>query len=146
MNTENILSLILDAICLLSSDEYDTDKDRAIMDLEESAKRRNELVYRMVYGSFGFDPNIKYHCDYCRCPINKWTPLNSYPVDSSCELYSDVLNVAENIESATFEALFEGSLHLKNKYLDIPCFENTIRECFDSFCDCGVFNVDNIAI
>ena len=84
------------------------------------------------------------HCDYCHCPSDMWEPLATYRSDKSCEFYSDVSDIAWNIEELTgtnvisFKTLLHKCKSFKKDYPDIPDFSSTVMECYNILVDMGV--------
>ncbi len=94
-----------------------------------------------------FERIIEYHCNYCNCPMDNWRPLETYKSDRSCEFYSNVYDIAYDIEHIYGYIdkckLIEECIQLKEKFQDIENFEETIIECFNIFDDLGAFNINN---
>ena len=83
-----------------------------------------------------------YHCEYCGCPINLWTPMETYKSDRCCELYSDFYDVIDELEERKipyrYRDILKECLKFKHEYPDISDFEASLHEMIEEDVDTGV--------
>lgn len=83
--------------------------------------------------------NKEVHCDHCGCPKDIWEPLETYKNDKSCEILSEIMGFALDLEydngSASLLRLVKICETLRGKFPDIPDFNATVKECIDFIVD-----------
>lgn len=83
-----------------------------------------------------------YHCEYCGCPIDKWTPMDTYKSDRCCELYSDFFNIIWDLEAIEkpyrYIDVLKECLKFKDEYPDVPDFQESVNEMVDIGVDTGI--------
>ena len=95
-----------------------------------------------IIGPYISPKEREYHCDYCNCPVEYWDPLESYPNDRSCELYSDFSDIVCDFENRKetfdFQDIISKMNELKNNYHDIADMKPAVKEMIEIHIDCGV--------
>ena len=85
---------------------------------------------------------VKYHCDYCRCPLEMWKPLETYKNDRSCELFSDFFDIIWDLEETerkySYKEIYSKCLEFKDKYPDILNFDESVKEMIEIGLDTGI--------
>lgn len=85
---------------------------------------------------------VKYHCNYCMCPLDEWKPLDTYKSNDSCKVYSDFYNVIwdleENDKKYNFQDVLNQCIKFKNDYPDIPDFEAAVKEMIQIGIETGI--------
>lgn len=107
-----------------------------------------DILHKEDIKDFNFSKRVPmwgrtdYHCELCGCPIDIWTPMETYKSDRCCELYYDFADVVEDLEDKkenyNYDIVLRECLKFKSKYTDIPDFEASLKEMIDADVDTGV--------
>ena len=84
------------------------------------------------------------HCEHCCTPVEYYKPLKSYPSDDSCRLYSDMFNIAWNLDEGGCMVnpikFFENAMELEPVYPQVEDFYASVSECYEILLDTGVID------